>query len=302
MTVLFALLAAVAAPVPMPVAMPIQVAPPTQGSGQAPAIMESDPNLPTHTVYRPVNLATAGKLPVLIWGNGGCSNLGSSARNFLTEIASHGILVIATGPIGELPKPKPPRTASDPAPGDASGVWRPKTTTPAMIRAIDWVFAENARAASRYKGRIDTAHVAVAGHSCGGLLALDASADPRVTTTIVMNSGALNDGRKPEGIDATKDGLKRLHGPILYVTGGKGDVAFPNATDDVARIHHVPVFHLDRDAGHSGTYSQTDGGAYGQVASAWLAWRLKGDRDAAAIFLDDGIVKRDPQWRLTAHY
>ncbi|WP_188062763.1 alpha/beta hydrolase [Sphingobium sp. KCTC 72723] len=298
MTTLLALLAAVAAPAPTPLA----VASLTSGSGKAPAMMESDPSLPTHTLYRPIDLKKAGKLPILVWGNGGCSNLGNSARNFLTEIASHGILVIATGTIGELPRPKPSRTTSDPAPGDANGVWSPKVATPAMIQAIDWAIAQNSSATSKYRKRIDTVHVAVAGHSCGGLLALDASADPRVTTTIVMNSGALNDGRKPEGIDATKDGLRRVHGPILYVTGGKADVAFPNATDDVARIHHVPVFHLDRNVGHSGTYARTNGGAYGQVASAWLAWRLKGDRAAAAEFLDDGLVRRDPEWHLDAHY
>ena len=296
MIALVALLAAAATPAPAP----IQTAPPTKGSGPTPAIMESVATLPTHTLYHPIDLAKSGKLPIVVWGNGGCSTLGNSARNFLTEIASHGFLVVATGTIGELPKPKPSRTAADPAPGTAG--WTPKTTTPAMIRAIDWAIAENSRPGSPYAGHIDTRHIAVAGHSCGGLLALDASADPRVTTTIVMNSGVLNDGTIPKGIDATKDGLKRLHGPVLYVSGGTGDVAFPNAIDDVARIHHVPVFHLDRNVGHSGTYAQTNGGTYGKAASAWLAWRLKGDRAAAAQFLDDGIAKQDSQWHIDAHY
>ena len=73
-----------------------------QGTGPFPAIMEQDSRLPTHTVYRPQNLAALGerKLPVIAWGNGACVNLGNRFRYFLTEIASNGFMVIALGPIG----------------------------------------------------------------------------------------------------------------------------------------------------------------------------------------------------------
>jgi hypothetical protein len=33
----------------------------------------TDPNLPKHTIYAPLNPPEGVKLPVLIWGNGGCS-------------------------------------------------------------------------------------------------------------------------------------------------------------------------------------------------------------------------------------
>lgn len=269
------------------------------GTGPTPAVMVSEANLPTHTVYRPANLRAAGRLPVVVWGAGGCRNLGNSAQEFLTEIASHGFLVVAVGPVGERPAARN-RTAADAAPGDADGVWRPATTTPAMIRAIDWAVAENRRAGSPYRGRIDTRHIAVAGHSCGGLLALDSARDPRVTTVMIMNSGALNDGRYPLGIDATKESLPRLHTPVLYVTGGPRDVAHPNALDDVSRIRHVPVFLASRDVGHGGTYRELNGGAYGRLASAWLQWRLKGDRAAAAAFTPAGALGRDPGWTLSS--
>src|SRR5262249_51134821 len=71
-----------------------------EGTGAFPATMEQDPGLPTHTVYRPKDLSKlqGQKLPIIAWGNGACVNNGTSYRNFLTEIASHGFLAIAIGP------------------------------------------------------------------------------------------------------------------------------------------------------------------------------------------------------------
>ena len=42
-----------------------------EGTGPFPAILEQDPSLPTHTVYRPQDLSKVkGKLPIVAWGNG----------------------------------------------------------------------------------------------------------------------------------------------------------------------------------------------------------------------------------------
>ena len=72
------------------------------GTGAFPALMEADPGLPTHIVYRPKDLSTLGatRLPIVVWGNGACVNVGNAFRHFLTEIASHGYLAIAIGPMG----------------------------------------------------------------------------------------------------------------------------------------------------------------------------------------------------------
>ena len=38
----------------------------------------------------------------MIWGNGSCLYAGNRYRSFLTELASHGYLVIAGGPMGAV--------------------------------------------------------------------------------------------------------------------------------------------------------------------------------------------------------
>ena len=72
------------------------------GTGPYRALMASDESLPTHTVFRPQDLGAAGhklKLPIVVWGNGACANSPWEHVNFLSEIASHGYLLVAIGPM-----------------------------------------------------------------------------------------------------------------------------------------------------------------------------------------------------------
>jgi predicted dienelactone hydrolase len=169
------------------------------GTGPFKALMLADPTLPTHTLYRPADLAAlhGAKLPIIAWANGGCVNAGNSFRYFLTEIASHGFLVIAIGPIGP-PQIEAPRTLSPgqspPPPRPPAPDAKPKTDWSQLIDAINWAVDQNARPSSAYFGRLDTARIAVMGQSCGGLQAIAASVDPRVSTSMIWNSGVLNDG------------------------------------------------------------------------------------------------------------
>src|SRR3569623_330112 len=68
--------------------------PDAAGTGPYPAVTLVDPSRADHIVYRPRDLAVRGarKLGVRVWGNGGCSDDGASARQHLAEIASHGYL------------------------------------------------------------------------------------------------------------------------------------------------------------------------------------------------------------------
>ena len=169
-----------------------------------------------------------------------------------------------------------------------------------LIEAIDWAIKENGDRSSRFYNKIDTSKVAVMGQSCGGLQALAVSHDPRVTTTVVMNSGALPADSTSPAIGQTagnKESLKRLHGPAAYIIGGPSDVAYPNAEDDFARITTVPVFKANLNVGHGGTYRQPGGGWFGEVAVAWLDYQLKGSGEAAKWFVGaDCRLCTEPAW------
>ena len=271
--------------------------PDSPGTGPYAAVKEVEAGLPAHVVYRPADLRSLGarKLGVLVWGNGGCSDDGASARFHLAEIASHGYLVIAPGEVRSGPGAvaAPPRAA---APRRLA-----VETTEGEVRAgITWALAENGRRGSPYYGRIDPKWVAVAGHSCGGLQALQIAGDPRVHAVIVHNSGVFTDGTNPiAGLTVDKSLLKTLHTPVLYVLGGPTDIAYPNGTDDFRRIDHVPAVLLNLPVGHGGTFLEPDGGRVAQVALAWLEWQLRGDTTAAKMFTgkDCGLCA-DRQWTI----
>ena len=296
---LFAILAILAA------GAPLQSAP--GGTGPFPAVMETDPGLPAHTLYRPANLEAKGlgKLPIVAWANGACSDNGASFKPFLTEIASHGYLVIALGAPGKVPEIQPPpdapystlpRPANAPNP-EGPGPGTDPTQPSQLIDAIDWAIAENGRHASAFANRLQTGKIAVMGQSCGGLQALAVSDDPRISTQMIWNSGIYNRGQGRSGVVISKEKLKTIHGPIAYVIGGPGDIAYENAVDDFARIDKVPVLIANLDVGHGGTYRQANGGKFATVGVSWLDWRLKGDRDAAAMFVGPkcGLCV-NPEW------
>jgi hypothetical protein len=294
------------------------------GTGPFKAIMEMDPGLQKHTVYRPADMNAIGstKLPIIAWGNGACGDNGNAFRPFLTEIASRGYLAIANGSIGPDSAQLPPgsaRNAADrgaaapaergraaaPAEGAAGAraagaTMTARTTTAQLIEAIDWAIAENSRPGSRYYGKLDTAKIAVAGQSCGGVQAIEASADPRIKTTIVGNSGLMTTptSMTGSGKPVPKESLNLMHAPVLYMTGDEQDSAYKNANDDFERINHIPVFRTyAKGIPHIGTYRNTDGGIFAQVALAWLNWQLKSDQAAAKMFVGANCgVCKDPKW------
>ena len=255
------------------------------GTGAFKAVMKEEAGLEAHTVFVPQDLSKFGKdnpLPVLVWGNGACTNSPWEHFKFLNEIASHGFLVIATG---FIPMEEEPYRG-------------PMSTTQQQIESIDWAFAQNADPQSPYYQKIDVKHVCASGMSCGGLQTLFNCADPRITTLIICNSGLFNQQNFGQAVGGMpmppKEKLSEIHTPILYMLGGKEDIAYENGMDDFHRISHVPAAAVNFPVGHGGTYRQPHGGEFSIVALAWLQWQLKGDKQAAKMFegKTPGILQR----------
>ena len=64
------------------------------GSGMFKAIAVKEEGLPDFVIYRPKDFmythARQGAVPILLFGNGGCSDTSIGYERMLTEIASHG--------------------------------------------------------------------------------------------------------------------------------------------------------------------------------------------------------------------
>jgi S-formylglutathione hydrolase FrmB len=271
-----------------------------RGSGPFPAVMEVDPTLSRHVIYRPADLSRfeGGKLGVYVWGNGACSDDAASVRNHLLEIASHGYLVIASGFVGEeLARVQAAR--GTPRPGAPPAV---PTTTQDLVDGLDWALAQNTLAGSKYRGKIDPAMVAASGFSCGGVQALGiATSDPRVKALIVQNSGLFPADGSPllPGMDLPKSALANLTTPVLYIQGGPTDIAWNNGFDDFTRINHVPIALVGLPVGHGGTYFDPHGGAAAMIAVDWLEWRLRGDQSAARTFIGESCrICTTPGWTI----
>ncbi len=257
--------------------------PPT---GPNQAVIEHDQGLGTHTIYRPANL-TATKYPLLVWGEGGCAKNGLTFPAYLSEIASYGFVIVADGPPVENAGGRggpggarggpggPPNAGRNGAGGTppAPGGNRNMTDGSALIAAIDWMEKETKDSNSRFYQKVDTSHVAAMGMSCGGLMSYGASADPRIATVGIWNSGLFEKDQKIIG---------GIHSSVIIITGGDTDIAHDNGKSDYEVMPpRVPIFYgVYPSVGHGGTYTQDNGGPFGKVAVAWLKWQLQGDTSA----------------------
>jgi hypothetical protein len=309
------------------------------GRGPYKAILAGDSSLPTHTIYRPRDLAPFGpsrKLPIVVFGNGGCRNGSGEFRNFLSDIASHGYLVVAIGPAG------------DSVVGGGEGRTG-MTAAVQLLDGLDWAVKENARTGGEYSGKLDAAKVAAMGQSCGTGQASQVSTDPRITTTILLNGAGPRPATPPAAAPAAGQGqgagagqsgggygntganttdlfaaLDKMalryapyapkmpmqmpsaeerkpvtfHGPVFYMPGGPSDIAYEGARAAFEAQDTVPVVLAWQDVGHyPATYREPHGGAFAVAATAWLDWQLKGDVKAREMFVGPSCgLCKDPKW------
>lgn len=240
------------------------------GSGRFRAEAVSEYTLPGFTIYKPQDMVAAcrhqGPLPLVVFANGGCNDTSLPFERLLSDLASHGYLVIALGAMQQSLDDRPLQ----------------KSPNDDMIRAIDWAEQVAADSRSEYYHRIDLQAVALMGQSCGGAQVLANCADVRVGSCIMLNSG-MGD---MEMSGASQASLRQLHCPVLYVSGGPSDVATPNASLDYSRITQVPVVWADHaTAGHGGTFAEQYGGLFSVMVRQWLTAQFKDRVSYMDVFL-----------------
>ncbi|TID21600.1 cellulose-binding family ii [Venturia nashicola] len=233
-----------------------------------------DAGLVNHTLYQPLQSAFGKdslKLPVIVWGNGACVSQGLRYRGFLGEIASHGALLIATGPaapdLDTHPRSNRSTGGSQPNPG-------------ALTQAIDWVVAN---AGKGLYAHVDSSRLAVWGQSCGGLETYTAASnDDRVNFLGIFNSGQMSANASL----AVAGSLKK---PVFYFLGGPKDTAYKNGMRDYSYLPKTtPAFLGSHDKGHSAAFDDLNAGIVGNAGTQLLQWLLRGNETGKAWFTEGG--------------
>lgn len=253
------------------------------GSGQYKAVAVTEKTLEDFVLYRPLDLDNTseieGKLPIIIWANGGCMDSSIHHERLLTEVASHGYLIVA---IGKLQMTLEERVHA-------------QTPDDEMLKAIAWISNQSKLNSSNYFRKVDLDNIALAGMSCGGAQTIRVANDSRIKTYMIFNAG-MGDMTMAGANEAS---LKSLHGSIVYIVGGESDVAYKNTLLDFERINHVPIaLASHKTAGHGGTFAEEYGGSFARMALDWLDWQFK-EKDSSPIFIN-GNLENYPDWTMKA--
>ena len=250
------------------------------GTGPHQVVIEtnSDSGIKCGTIYRPKDLGGAEKYPIFVWGEGGCSQDGYSNQAAMGEIASWGYFVVADGTPG----------GANACAGGQNGK--------AFLDYLTWAIAENGKSCSAYYQSLETTKIAADGFSCGGLMAENASGDPRFTAIGITSSGLMG---------ANANLYSKIHTPFKIMNGGSSDIAYENGLNDYNAISALgkPIIYFSKtSAGHGGDLGQARGD-FNQVNLAWLNWQLKGDMGATGKgFLQGATCKfcTDSGWTYKA--
>lgn len=224
-----------------------------------------------YTMYRPTDLTKNGPLfPVITWGNG----TGTTPQVYsflLTQLASHGFIVIASNSMNVAQGNPPP-----------------------MLDGVTWVFSQNCDPSSPLYQHVDTAHVGATGHSQGAFATMTAGTDPRIVATAPI------EGSLPA----------KLHGPSLLLCGGMDTtVGCMGAQSAFSGITGEPLMYAELLAASHTSWitdsitAQFGGGAtspFVTVVTAWFRLFLMNDQRMKTMFYgaDCTLCKDTADWTI----
>ena len=202
-----------------------------------------------NVVFRPTTLGQNGvKHPIFIWGTG-AGAAPSRYEDHFTQMASHGFVVVSPN--------KTMKTGAD------------------LRASLTWILQQANAAGSQFSGKLDTANIAMGGHSQGSTSTFDAEATLSNLKTTIHIAGGSFDGQ----------GSSKVKTPTMYMCG-ETDIAKTNCDRDFAAM---------RTGGPPTYYSVMQGVDHIQAARranpamiAWLRWHLAGETQWKAKFSPGG--------------
>jgi hypothetical protein len=207
-------------------------------------------------LFYPTPLGEGGLLhPILLWGCGGTTQPSTYAPH-MNRVASHGFVAISE--VSEI--------------GDNGQI---------LLAALDWLLAENERQDSVLYQHLDTTKIAAGGHSIGSANTFFIAADPRLTTTVHIAGGSLDDVNDPFAPTTGMGGKKLVH-PAAFICSESDTFGNVEKTEQDYANASVPVFFTVM-SGTEHLGAATEGLA---ATVAWLRWQLGGDIDRSRMFLD----------------
>lgn len=212
-------------------------------------------------IYYPASMTESdGTYPVVVWANGTmCAP--ALYHSLLSKIAAGGYIVVTN-------------TNMMSADGKA------------QIASIDFILEKNEDPDSVFYGKVDTAHIAAAGHSQGGRSAVNAAAaDSRIDCVLSI-----------AGSNFTSE-AKKLSTPTFFVAGGADMMVLASMWVKPAykNCKGPAVYANLKGALH--TRCCTNPSDYAGYAVAWFDAWLRDDADALDQFRSGGALSRDSKWK-----
>lgn len=231
------------------------------------------------TVWYPADMAAGEDLPLVVMVNG--TGVGASRYAAVSEhLASWGFLVIGN---------------------EDQGSWDGASSA----ESLDFMLRSHEDPASLFHGRVDTAHIGIAGHSQGGVGAINAvTAQPNGSRYTALYTASATSRALAAALNWTYDPHK-VAIPWLMTAGTLRADAGDGQREGIAPLTSLQenaaacpgtalVVHARRvKADHSDMLALADG-----CMTAWFAALLQGDRDAAQIFTGENpALARNENWQ-----
>lgn len=212
-------------------------------------------------IYYPASLVESDTTyPVVVWANGTmCAPV--LYHSLLSQIAAGGYIVV---------------TNTDMMSADGES----------QIASIDFILEKNEEASSVFYQKVDTEHIAAAGHSQGGRSAVNAAvADSRIDCVFTIAGSNY------------KSETKKLSTPTFFVAGTADLMvlasmwvkpAYKNCTGPAVYASLKGALH---------TRCCTNPSDYSDYAISWFDAWLKNDAEAMKVFVSGGTLANDSSWK-----
>jgi len=214
-----------------------------------------------HVVFYPKDMTTSNKkYPVVVWGNGTFASW-DFYEELLSQIAAGGYIVVANDD-------------------------RFCGTGVTESASVDFIINESKDKKSIFYNKVDAEHIGSAGHSQGGMSAVNAARlNSKIDCVFDIQGCQLR-------YEASK-----LTVPTFFVTATEDEIVSSSWVKNSYTGCKAPaVYASAKDLTHFGPVDGYQASIFSEYAVKWFNAFLKNDKTAKAAFLNGGALSKDSRW------